>query len=151
MSLPDNLRKLTSGGIRKIELLADFFNKNNSLSIDQIYHSPLVRAKQTAEYFNTFMDNKLSVEEWSSLRPNDHPSLISDYIETLNRNIMLIGHLPHLERLASYLLCGDADKKIVNLNKCGLICLENVLSLEHYPVKKFSWILNWAMSPKLIK
>jgi phosphohistidine phosphatase len=37
---------------------------------------------------------------------------------------MLIGHLPHLGRLAALLLTGDADRSVVRFRQGGLVGVE---------------------------
>ncbi len=37
---------------------------------------------------------------------------------------MLVGHLPHLARLAAHLLTGDSDHPVVRFRPGGLVALE---------------------------
>ena len=40
---------------------------------------------------------------------------------------MLVGYLPHLNRLVALLVCGDVSQTVVDCSAGTLACLENVL------------------------
>jgi phosphohistidine phosphatase len=37
---------------------------------------------------------------------------------------MIVGHLPFLEKLASFLICGDERAKVVIFRYSAIVCLE---------------------------
>ncbi|MDY7042246.1 MAG: hypothetical protein SVX38_15425, partial [Chloroflexota bacterium] len=55
--------------------------------------------------------------------------------------VMLIGHLPFLDRLASLLVTGDAERSVVRFRMGGIVCL--VHEGEH-------WAIGWMVTPDLI-
>ena len=54
--------------------------------------------------------------------------------------LMLVGHLPHLSRLASALLVGDAGKEIVHFGNASLACLDRT---------DVGWRVEWVLTPVL--
>ncbi len=53
---------------------------------------------------------------------------------------MLVGHLPHLRRLASLLLVGDPEREIIRFRNGAIVCL--VQGDGH-------WLLQWVLTPEL--
>jgi len=61
----------------------------------------------------------------------------------MKEDTMLVGHLPHLGRLASLLLSGDKEKGIIDFKMGGIVCL-----------KRFDdghWAIEWMIIPEVIK
>ena len=63
-------------------------------------------------------------------------------LEKMNVDCMLVGHLPHLERLASYLLCQDPGKKVVDFSMAGIVCLTRDES--------GTWSVSWMVIPEIV-
>ncbi len=53
---------------------------------------------------------------------------------------MLVGHLPHLSRLASLLLVGDPAREIVAFRMGAIVCLSR---------EEGQWRLRWILVPEL--
>jgi phosphohistidine phosphatase len=51
---------------------------------------------------------------------------------------MIVGHLPHLSRLASLLVLGEAEKEVVRFRMGAVVCLAR--SGE-------SWSIDWTLIP----
>jgi len=63
----------------------------------------------------------------------------------MNTDVMLVGHLPHLQRLAGLLICGDPGRKAIHFRNGGVVCLQkNGLEKE-----KTGWTLLWQINPTL--
>lgn len=60
-----------------------------------------------------------------------------------SRDHALVGHLPHLQRLASLLLFGAAEKKNVAFAMGGIVALERD--------DAGNWSLRWMVIPDLIR
>jgi phosphohistidine phosphatase len=54
---------------------------------------------------------------------------------------MIVGHLPHLPRLASLLLLSDSGREILDFTPGTVVCLE----------KTGSWRVKWMISPDTLK
>ncbi len=135
----DPQRPLTEKGRKDTLKIAEFLAKIN-IEVDKIIHSGKLRAKQTAE----IIAEKLGVnniEEDSSLAPLAPPEEWAKKLETINENIMLVGHLPHLSLLASLLLTGNKEVQPVKFTYSGVVCLEKI---------EGQWKLVWMITPQII-
>jgi phosphohistidine phosphatase len=88
----------------------------------RIYHSGKKRAGQTAGIIAGAFD--LYAQLGQGLNPNDD---VRPWAERLSReaeDLMIVGHLPFLEKLASFLVCGDEGAKAVTFRYSAIVCLE---------------------------
>jgi phosphohistidine phosphatase len=133
------LRPLSEEGYNDIMKTALFISKLNH-DIEYILHSGKLRAKQTAE----ILAKKLKITdviETNGLAPLDEPELITEQISNSDKSFMIVGHLPHLSKLASLLLCGDKNKKIILFQMGGAVCLEKNEEI---------WSVRWIITPEII-
>ena len=115
------LRPLTARGIRAIEQVAQTAIQHNLPSISYIYHSGKLRAQQTAEVFAEHYHGSPTLSPSEGLQPNDDPTIwIQKLVKSPSADIMLIGHLPHLQKLAAILLGKDS----IEFQNAGLVHLE---------------------------
>ncbi len=126
---------LTKDGIEKVELIAGVA-AGYGVKIDKIIHSGKIRAKQTAELISKKFGN-VQFKESTGLKPLDSVENFRDKIEA---NLMIVGHLPYLNRLVSYLVTGNIDKKIFDLQNGGILCLNN---------DEGEWVIKWGFMPKI--
>ncbi len=101
----------------------------------RIFHSGKLRARETAE----IIGRMIGVEpgEGESLSPLDDPGIWLEKLEKTSENVMLVGHLPHLEKLAGLLLSKDG---IVKFEMGCIVCLEK---------GEKGWFLKWMITPSL--
>lgn len=131
-------RSLTEEGkeaVDRIARLASTFK----VPVFQILHSGKTRARQTAEIMAKYLNPALGIEEIRGINPNDDVVKISHSLDP-SKNIMLVGHLPFLERLVSYLILGKVDKTITKFQNGGIVCLDKDSSTQ-------SWHIKWALMP----
>lgn len=76
---------------------------------DVVWHSGKLRARQTAERFWRACNALAEMSATKDLQPDDPPSWMVDRLRGEPRNIMIVGHYPHLPRLLSMLLGADAS------------------------------------------
>lgn len=108
-------RPLTIKGRSDIERL-----KRLKISVSKIYHSGKLRAQQSAE----IIAQEKAIEQRDGLKPNDPIDSIVQEIEQFESDLMIVGHLPQLDKLVSYLLVGDENKSIVSFVPGTLLGLE---------------------------
>ncbi|HSE39962.1 MAG TPA: phosphohistidine phosphatase SixA [Acidobacteriota bacterium] len=139
----DAARALTEEGRQKMKEAAAGFARLD-YSIDRIFSSPLVRAKQTAEIIAKAIDGK--VEEMAELSPGYSPEQVCSKLHALKKldSVMLVGHEPNCSILASYLLEGSTSLEIQF--KKGAICRIDVSS----PARK-SGILIFHLTPQALR
>ncbi len=134
----DPSRPLTEKGTSDVRKSASFLKKIN-VSVSQILHSGKTRALQTAEIFaNELAPQKLSQSD--GLSPLDDPKIWGERLSHIKENIMLVGHLPHLSRLASLLLTGDVERTVINFRMGGVLCLK----------RNGGWAVEWMITPDIV-
>lgn len=137
----DPERKLTKRGIKEVKKISKYLHKIKP-EIKNIYCSKKKRAIQTAEILAKRLKLKRDVIiESEGLSPNDDPSIWIDKLNNLNKNTIIVGHLPHLQRLSSYLLSKNFENKIIKFRYSAIICLEKIDE---------EWSIKWMITPELI-
>ena len=91
--------------------------------VSVIKQSGKLRAKQTADIMASFLKPKMGVQETSGLNPMDDVAALSERI-TGEENMMLVGHLPFMERLVSYLTTGSIEITVFKFQNGGIVCLD---------------------------
>ena len=98
----DPQRPLSSLGHRQVEVLS---REAAVLPVCPavIWHSGKLRARQTAQIYWKACNPvaEFSATRW--MQPDD-PPLLADLLQVETRDVMLVGHIPHLERLRLRLL-----------------------------------------------
>ncbi len=135
----DPSRSLTKEGIVESTRTSEFLS-HIGLSVSLIQHSGKARAQQTATILARGVRGRS--EQIKGLAPLDDPELMADLLGETSHDVMLVGHLPHLEGLASILLTGKADQKPVRFQNSGVLCLERN--------EDKTWSLVWLITPELV-
>jgi phosphohistidine phosphatase len=120
-------RPLTPGGRRDVERIGRAAAERG-IQPSQILHSGLLRAQQTANILSETLGPIEGVRESVGLRPDDDPVIAKAELESSTVSLMLVGHLPHMSRLASFLVAGDADQELVEFAPATVLAL----SYENY-------------------
>ena len=131
-------RPLTPGGRRDVERLGQAAAKRG-IQPGQIFHSGLLRAQQTAEILSESLGPVEGVRESVGLRPDDDPVIAKAELELSTVSLMLVGHLPHISRLASFLVAGNAEEELVQFAPATMLGL----SYEDY-----RWEILWKITPE---
>ena len=139
----DPKRPLSEKGKADIQKVAEFVSKYANISIKSIIHSGKLRAEQTAEILAKYLNPPEGIRKEEGLNPLDDPLIWANRLKEIEEDTMLVGHLPHLVKLSSYLLCQDMDKKIIEFQMGGVVCLRRDESNI--------WTVNWMIIPELIK
>jgi len=115
----DPARGLTAKGVQDVREVAAYAREMN-LRISRIFHSGKTRAIQTAQIFADYLKPEKGGFETGSLAPMDDPTIWAKRISVMQENTMLVGHHPHMVKLAGLLLCGDKEKMFIDF-KMGWI------------------------------
>jgi phosphohistidine phosphatase len=137
----DPTRPLSERGWKDIKKVADFLKKGG-IGVSEILHSGKLRAKQTAEVLAENISPSEGVKEAEGLSPLDDPNIWGKKLEEKPGDVMLVGHLPHLSKLAGLLLTGDQDRKPVNFKMGGVVCLEKD--------EAGNWSVQWILIPQIL-
>jgi phosphohistidine phosphatase len=60
----------------------------------------------------------------------------------MDEDLLLVGHLPHLARLAALLLTGDPEKSVINFRMGGAVRLRRMEGGQ--------WLVDWMIIPETI-
>jgi phosphohistidine phosphatase len=131
---------LSAEGIAETERIAKLA-KNAGLAVSQIRHSVKTRARQTAEIFTAALNPKQGVREVSGIKPLDDVAAYAADIDP-SEDIMLVGHLPFMERMTAFLITGSIDKPIFKFQNSGIVCLDKDPEAQ-------AWVIQWALVPKI--
>ena len=82
---------------------------DHKLKVSVIRHSGKTRARETAEIMAYFLKPSGGIQEGHGLNPLDNVTEAAQQISG-EEHLMLVGHLPFMERLAGYLITGSPDK-----------------------------------------
>ncbi len=136
----DSERSLTENGRQMAEKTASFLSEHHP-KIEQIRHSSKKRAEETAGIFAQHLSPSGGTIAIPGLAPNDDVKAMAEIIEHESGTLMLVGHLPFLNRLASLLLLNHSEKNILHISPCS------VLSLNRWGT---AWELEWMLTPDLL-
>jgi phosphohistidine phosphatase len=122
MSSAENpVRPLSRAGRTGVERNARLARERD-VKISAIYHSGILRAEETAAILAAHLTPPLGVEQHAGLLPEDDPALAKADLEEAQDSIMLVGHLPHLNRLAALLVASDANRSVVDFSPAMMAC-----------------------------
>ena len=138
----DPSRPLTAKGRTDVEKIASFL-KGAGVRPSAILHSGKTRARQTAEIIAAQLGPDFQVKEREGLAANDPIRGLVKKISQMDENLMIIGHLPFLGRLASTLLAGSESKNVVAFRQGGGVCLKRN--------EEKTWQVAWMVTPDLLK
>ena len=108
------------------------------VAVAWIYHSGILRAQQTAELVAEVLKPSEGVRELGGLCPDDDPFIVQAELAAASQPIMLVSHLPYVDRLASLLISGDSDGSVIEFAPATLACMTRDAG---------GWKLRWSISP----
>lgn len=135
----DPNQALSERGIEETKGVANLL-KMASIKIDALLHSPKIRAQQTAEIFGNALFAGGILTQKEELKPNDPISPFLKEMDTFGRHVMVVSHLPFMEKLLAFLLFGK---------ECAcpfILCNSCVVCLEHQGAY---WQTAWLATPEL--
>lgn len=140
----DSKRPLTERGVERFKECVDGLVWLD-VGIDEIFTSPLVRARQTAEYLSAGLPSKPPIRVLDALAPGHAPAKVVEDLarESRKRRVALVGHEPDLGELAAHLL---GTRRAVPFKK-GAVCRIDVDGLTSSPPGTLSWFL----TPKALR
>ena len=133
----DPRRPLSRIGQEQVEQVARAVAARRA-RVSAIFHSGIFRAEQTADIMARQLAPELGVRRITGLAPQDDPGIAKAELETSPASVMLVGHLPHMSRLAGLLINGDAERDAVQFAPATVVCISHQSCL---------WQLAWVLSP----
>jgi phosphohistidine phosphatase len=130
---------LSREGFAETQSMAQLAAENN-IQVERIIHSGKKRALQTAEIFMRALEPEAGISKGPGLAPLDDAA---GFASTLNSDerVMIVGHLPFMERLVSYLVAGSVDSPVIKFQNSSIVCLDVENESGH-------WFIRWVQFPK---
>ena len=136
----DPQRPLSERGRLDVTKVGQFAANNCRMRLSHVHHSGKLRARQTAEILAQALDLHDPVEI-DGMAPLDDPAVWHRRLLDLDDSIMLVGHLPHLARLAGALLCGETETAPIAFRMGGMVALAR---------EEGKWSLQWMLVPDIV-
>ena len=135
----DPQRHLTVRGIDEVRHVSDFL-RPLKLGIDTVWHSGKTRAQQTGELLAEVLRARLV--QRAGLGPKDQVAATKEALEQTGGNLIIVGHMPFLGKLAGRLVTGSEENEIAAFQFGSVLCLEC-----HDDLK---WKVAWMITPALL-
>jgi phosphohistidine phosphatase len=136
----DPERHLSETGRAQARTMADFL-RPLGIRVVAIWHSTKARAAETADCLARAIHAGDGCIERDDLSPKDPVDPVARAVRKADGDLMVVGHLPYLENLASKLLAGDASAVGVHFPAAGVLCLEYEADA--------GWRVRWMVTPDL--
>ena len=140
----DDKRPLTARGVARFKESVEGMRKLG-VEVDEIFTSPLIRARQTAELMASGLPGKPIIRTIDALAPGHTPGSVMAQLarSAKRRRIALVGHEPGLGELAAHLIGAGRALPF----KKGGACRVDVESLT----SRRPGALSWFVQPKLLR
>lgn len=102
-----------------------------------VWHSGKLRARQTAEMFWRACNALAECSATRDLQPADPPAWIRDRLRGETRDVMIVGHFPHLPALLT-MLTNDRDRSAETFPLHGVVAMRTADQGE-------SWAQMWKI------
>lgn len=144
---PDAERPLTKRGRKKLRETRDGLRALIGVP-DAIISSPYARAQETAAILAKSLHFAGSVELNDHLVHGGDAEMLAALLDahTGQRDLVIVGHSPDLERWIAKLTTGDEGNAFLELKKGGA-CRVDVLTTAPHP----QGVLRWVVPPSLLR
>lgn len=145
------LRPLSPRGHAEALALARFFRANQAFQPAQVWHSPLLRSRETAQVLLRALDLDPLQLETPGLLPEDDPHEVAARLDGLHNvpSLAIVGHEPHLSGLATLLTRGKPKPPLFELKKGAILVLEPSGTV-HKSSGRPRWHACWHFTPDLL-
>lgn len=72
----------------------------------------------------------------------DNVKGIAEYAKSVGKDLLIVGHLPHLGKPASLLITGSESVPVVRFQQGGVVCLEKDA--------EGVWSIVWMLVPEIL-
>ncbi len=110
------------------------------VEVKKIFHSEKARAKETADALAGILNPSEGTEQKEGIQALDDVKPVASGLSP-SGNLMLVGHLPFMEKFASFLVTGDESRLTVKFQNGGIVCLDKRDEDDN-------WHVRWAITPR---
>ena len=136
----DPEQSLSEQGIADVKRIAETA-AHYDVTVGEIKHSGKKRALQTAEIFADYLQVSGGVQEMEGIKALDDVVPVAQGVDP-DKNTMLVGHLPFMERITSYLTAGNPDITVMKFQNGGIVCLDQLDDTS-------DWAIKWTLLPNI--
>ncbi len=115
--------------------------REHGIRIRRILQSGKKRASETAAVFAEELQPPAGVQEGKGMNPLDDVAAFANKIDT-SEDLMIVSHLPFLERLTSFLVTGTVEKPVIRFQNSGIVRLDKDPGTGY-------WTILWTLFPRL--
>ena len=148
---PDAERPLTERGRGHARQMGEWLGRSPSGLPARIFCSPLVRAQETLKLLGTAWDSDpmSRAETMDFLVPGGDPEEVVATLEAMQEDVLLVGHNPHMELLASLLMTGDRTRACLVMKTGVLLRFKRSASVRGAQAGLAD--LRWMLDPRCLK
>ncbi|MEA2114051.1 MAG: phosphohistidine phosphatase SixA [Thermodesulfobacteriota bacterium] len=139
----DPEKGLSDLGIEETNRIA-MVAKGYKIPVQKIIHSGKKRADETAAIYHQALALETPMEMISGINSLDDVRSFASGIEP-QENWMVVGHMPFMERLVSYLTTGSERIRVYRFQNSGIVCLD----VEGEVDKVADWFIKWTLNPDI--
>jgi len=134
----DSSQPLSEEGLGEVETIAQMA-ADKGIFVQRIEHSSKTRARETASRLNHWLHPPEGMAQRGDIGPLDDVAPLAQEVRS-RPNLMLVGHLPFLDRLTTYLILGKTAPTLFRFQNAGIVCLD--LDEENG-----QWGIVWTLMP----
>ena len=135
-------KPLSDRGRDDVRKMAGFLKKAG-IQVETVFHSGKTRARQTAEIISSKINPGKESQKREGLSPSDDVKAIAEEIKQGQKDFMIVGHLPHLGKLVSFLTTGSDSSQVVGFQQGGVVCLRT-------NEEEKNWAIAWMLVPEIM-
>ncbi|MCP3943639.1 MAG: phosphohistidine phosphatase SixA [Desulfobacteraceae bacterium] len=139
----DPQKGLSELGVEETKRIA-LVAKGYGIPVANVLHSGKKRAEQTAQIYHRALGVKTPMEEIAGINPLDDVRGFATRIDS-KTNWMVVGHMPFMEKLVSYLTAGSEESGVYLFQNSGIVCLDARDGEGQEP----DWFIKWTLNPNI--
>lgn len=136
----DPAQQLSDLGRLETERIAEVARGYHVL-VHRIEHSPKDRARETAEIFASCLQPDQGIAQRSGIKALDDVRAVAPEFKERS-GLMLVSHLPFLEKLAAYVITGKEEPRVITFQNSGIVCLDQDRDTS-------LWSVKWTLMPHI--
>ena len=141
----DPAKGLSEKGIEETRRIAPVARGYN-IPVARIFHSGKTRAEQTAEIYHQALGLDTPMAVLSGINPLDDVRAFAASLDPA-ANWMVVGHLPFMNRLVSFLTAGDEGLRVYQFQNSGIVCVD--AERGDGPDGAWDWFIRWTLNPNI--
>jgi phosphohistidine phosphatase len=135
------LRPLSEKGLKDVIKMAAFLHGAQVL-VDQVVYSGKLRAEETANVLSKTVWLGQAPEVFDGIDPKDSTDHLYNAARIIaGGDLMVVGHMPFMGRMAARCLTGREDGAAVRFEPGSVLCLER---------QEDGWALEWFVKPDMV-